>query len=46
MLRPLPGPRQSLNFFDIAFLNKRGLFLPYPVSEPGFAALAWTDRSR
>src|SRR5205085_9254229 len=42
VLRPLPGPRQSLNFFDIAFLNKRGLFLPYPVLEPGFGALAWT----
>jgi general L-amino acid transport system permease protein len=42
VLRPLPNPRQSLNFFDIAFLNKRGLFLPYPVFEPGFALLAWT----
>ena len=42
VLRPLPGPRQSLNFFDIAFLNKRGLFLPYPVFEPGFGALLIT----
>src|ERR1044072_5888144 len=42
VLRPLPNPRQSLNFFDLAFLNKRGLFLPYPVFQPGFAALAWT----
>jgi general L-amino acid transport system permease protein len=42
VLRPLPGPRQSLNFFDVAFLNKRGLFLPYPVFEPGFGALLWT----
>src|SRR5947209_4947447 len=42
VLRPLPGPRQSLNFFDIAFLNKRGLFLPYPLFEPGFGALAFT----
>ena len=42
VLRPLPNPRQSLNFFDIAFLNKRGLFLPYPVFQPGFALLAWT----
>ena len=38
VLRPLPNPRGSLNFIDIAFLNKRGLFLPYPVPEPGFAA--------
>ena len=42
VLRPLPGPRQSLNFLDIAFLNKRGLFLPYPIFEPGFGALLWT----
>jgi general L-amino acid transport system permease protein len=42
VLRPLPGPRQSLNFFDIAFLNKRGLFLPEPIFEPGFGTLALT----
>jgi general L-amino acid transport system permease protein len=42
VLRPLPGPRQSLNFFDLAFLNKRGLFLPYPVFQPGFGAFAFT----
>src|SRR4051812_5322489 len=42
VLRPLPGPRQSLNFFDIAFLNKRGLFLPAPIFEPGFGALVAT----
>jgi general L-amino acid transport system permease protein len=40
VLRPLPNPRQSLRVLDIAFLNKRGLFLPYPVLEPGFGALA------
>jgi general L-amino acid transport system permease protein len=42
VLRPLPGPRQSLSFFGIAFLNKRGLFLPYPLFEPGFGALLAT----
>ena len=42
VLRPLPNPRQSLSLFDIAFLNKRGLYLPYPVSEPGFGALIVT----
>ena len=42
VLRPLPNPRQSLNFFDIAFLNKRGLYLPYPVTEPGFGLLVVT----
>jgi general L-amino acid transport system permease protein len=42
VLRPLPGPRQSLSFFGIAFINKRGLYLPYPVFEPGFGALLAT----
>jgi general L-amino acid transport system permease protein len=42
VLRPLPNPRQSLSFLDLAFLNKRGLFLPWPVFEPGFGALALT----
>jgi general L-amino acid transport system permease protein len=42
VLRPLPHPRQSLSLFDIAFLNKRGLYLPYPIFEPGFGALIFT----
>jgi general L-amino acid transport system permease protein len=29
-LRPLPGPRQSINLADAIFLNNRGLFLPKP----------------
>jgi len=39
VLRPLPGPRQSLDLLHlhIAFLNTRGLFLPSPVAESGFA---------
>lgn len=36
VLRPLPGPRQSLIFNDTLFLNNRGLYLPSPVYEPGF----------
>jgi general L-amino acid transport system permease protein len=28
VLRPLPGPRQSLGVGDVVFLNNRGLFLP------------------
>ena len=28
VLRPLPGPRQSLSLGDTIFLNNRGLFLP------------------
>jgi len=34
VLSPLPAPRQSLNFLGIAFLNKRGFYLPAPVAEP------------
>jgi len=36
VLRPLPGPRESINVGDAMFLNNRGLFLPEPVAEPGF----------
>jgi general L-amino acid transport system permease protein len=36
VLRPLPGPRESLNMGDSIFLNNRGLFLPEPVAEQGF----------
>lgn len=28
VLKPLPAPRNSLSFFDVAFLNNRGLILP------------------
>ncbi|MBI3707940.1 MAG: amino acid ABC transporter permease [Proteobacteria bacterium] len=39
VLRPLPGPRQSVVFGGVAFLNNRGLYLPAPILEPGFAAI-------
>jgi general L-amino acid transport system permease protein len=43
VLKPLPGPRQSINLLDAVFLNNRGLFLPKPVFGDGaewiFAAL-------
>ena len=29
-LAPLPGPRQSISIFGVAFLNNRGLVLPEP----------------
>ena len=37
VLRPLPGPRQSLDLLHlhVAFLNARGLFLPAPAFAPG-----------
>jgi general L-amino acid transport system permease protein len=36
VLKPLPGPRQSVNLFGTAFLNNRGLFVPEPVARASF----------
>ena len=33
----LPSPRDSFNFFDAIFVNKRGIYTPEPVSEAGFS---------
>jgi len=33
VLRSLPSPKKSFEFFDIIFLNNRGLFVPNPVYE-------------
>lgn len=30
VLKPLPGPRESINFLDVIFVNNRGLYLPLP----------------
>ncbi|CAO95299.1 amino acid ABC transporter permease [Erwinia tasmaniensis] len=30
VLRNLPGPRQALNAFDLAFVSNRGLYVPWP----------------
>ncbi len=30
VLKPLPGPRESINILDIIFVNNRGLYLPSP----------------
>ena len=32
-----PHPKKSFSFFDIAFLNQRGLYLPKPILEDGFS---------
>jgi general L-amino acid transport system permease protein len=44
VLKSLPGPRQSINVADSAFLNVRGLYTPKPEWQDGsgivFAALA------
>jgi general L-amino acid transport system permease protein len=40
ILRPLPGPRQSIELLGgTALLNNRGLYLPAPVPKPGFGVL-------
>lgn len=39
VLSALPGPRQSLSLFGIAFLNNRGVALPDPVFGPGSGAV-------
>lgn len=36
VLAALPGPRQSISFFDSVFLNNRGLYVPKPLFESGF----------
>lgn len=35
VLRNLPGPRQALNAFDLAFVSNRGLYIPWPEYAPG-----------
>jgi general L-amino acid transport system permease protein len=40
ILRPLPGPRQSVSlFWGTGLLNNRGLYLPAPVVESGWGVL-------
>lgn len=35
VLRNLPGPRQALNAFDLAYVSNRGLYAPWPTYAPG-----------
>ncbi|MBD8215976.1 amino acid ABC transporter permease [Erwinia persicina] len=35
VLRNLPGPRQALNAFDLAYISNRGLYIPWPEYVPG-----------
>ncbi len=37
VLKPLPGPKQAVNFFDSVFLSNRGLIMP----QPQFGDGAW-----
>jgi general L-amino acid transport system permease protein len=36
VLATLPAPRESLSFLDVAFLNRRGLYIPTPDDVTGF----------
>lgn len=38
VLRNLPGPRQALSAFDLAFLSNRGLYIPMPQAGEGSVA--------
>ena len=38
-LRLLPEKRQSVNLFDLAFLNVEGFVVPMPVAEPGLGTV-------
>ncbi len=35
VLRNLPGPRQALNAFDLAYVSTGGLYVPWPTYAPG-----------
>src|SRR5690606_4840051 len=35
VLKPLPGPRDSLELFGSVFVNNRGLYMPKPLFGPG-----------
>jgi general L-amino acid transport system permease protein len=41
VLKPLPNPRQSLDFGAGFFLNNRGLFMPKPIFGDGAGAIFW-----
>ncbi|WJD49943.1 MULTISPECIES: amino acid ABC transporter permease [unclassified Enterobacter] len=38
VLRNLPGPRQAVSAFDLAFLSNRGLYIPAPQTGEGLLA--------
>lgn len=41
VLRALPGPKNSVNWGDIFFLNNRGFYSPTPVYGDGFSLIVW-----
>ncbi len=40
-LKLLPGKRESINLFDIAFLNIEGFVIPVPIFEVGSTSIVW-----
>jgi general L-amino acid transport system permease protein len=42
VLAALPGPRQGISLFNIAFLSNRGLAIPRPIAEPGLEAFVFS----
>lgn len=40
-LKMLPMKRSSISFFDVAFLNIEGFFIPLPILEGGAEVVAW-----
>ncbi|WP_119391032.1 amino acid ABC transporter permease [Taklimakanibacter lacteus] len=43
VLKPLPGPKESLSFLGVAFLNNRGFIIPKPIwgDGAGFVGIAF-----
>jgi general L-amino acid transport system permease protein len=41
VLKPLPGPKESLSLFDVIFLNNRGLIMPKPIWGAGAEIIAF-----
>lgn len=40
VIRSLPAARNSINLFNLGFLNNRGFYLPAPEAKPGFGWVA------
>ena len=40
-LKLLPGKRNSINLFDLAYLNIEGFVIPIPIFEVGAGAIGW-----
>ncbi len=41
VLKPLPGPKQAINLFDLFFISNRGVILPAPQFGAGASLALW-----